>query len=85
MQFADELLAIEEKFILVKGGLDLLDSDTEKEFIAVHKTKFGFEGLSKNKAQVMNVFGDLAIYEQATIEDIMFYTKKGSEQLVAFN
>jgi len=85
LKFSDELLAIEEKFVLVKGGLDLLDPDTEKEFIAIHKTKFGFEGLSNNKEQVMKLFGELAIYESATLEDIMFYTKKGCEQFVAFN
>lgn len=82
LQFTDEFLAIEERYVLVKGGLDLLDQDTEKEFIAIHKTKLGFEGLSKNKEQVMNLFGEFALYEPATMEDIMFYTKKGSERLV---
>lgn len=82
LQFTDEFLAIEERYVLVKGGLDLLDQDTEKEFIPIHKTKLGFEGLSKNKEQVMNLFGEFALYEPATMEDIMFYTKKGSERLV---
>jgi len=79
LQFIDEFLAVEERFVLVKGGLDLLDRDTEKEFIAIHKTKLGFEGLSKNKERVKQLFGELALYEPATLEDIMFYTKKGSE------
>ena len=85
LQFTDEFLAIEERFVLVKGGLELLDKDTEKEFIAIQKTKLGFEGLSKNKEQVMNLFGEFALYEPATMEDIMFYTKKGSEQLVTIS
>ncbi len=71
--------------MLVKGGLELLDRDTEKEFMAIHKTKLGFEGLSKNKERVMQLFGELAIYEPATLEDIMFYTKKESEQIAAIS
>ena len=85
LQFTDEFLAVEERFVLVKGGLDLLDRDTEKEFISVHKTRLGFEGLAKNKEHVQQLFGDLAIYEPATLEDIMFYTKKGSEQHAAIS
>lgn len=85
LQFADELLAIEEQYVLVKGGFDLLDLDTEKEFIAIHKTKLGFEGLARNKDRAKKIFGDLALYEPAKLEDVMYYTQKGSEQLVASN
>lgn len=85
LQFTDEFLAVEERFVLVKGGLDLLDQDIEKEFVAIHKTKLGFEGLAKNKEHVQQLFGDLAMYEPATLEDIMFYTKKGSEQYAAIS
>ena len=85
LQFTDEFLAVEERFVLVKGGLDLLDQDTEKEFVAIHRTQLGFEGLAKNKEQVQKLFGDLALYEPATLEDIMFYTKKGSDQHAAIS
>ena len=80
-----DFYAIAEKYVLVKGGLDLLDPDTEKEFISIRKTALGFEGLSSNKEQVMQVFGDLALYETATLEDIMFYTKKGGEKSVSIS
>ena len=71
--------------MLVKGGLDLLDTDTEKEFVAIRKSKLGFEGLSSNKERVMQLFGELALYEKATLEDIMFYTKKGDEGVVSIS
>lgn len=83
--FMHEFYTIAEKYVLVKGGLDLLDPDTEKEFIAIRKTELGFEGLSCNKEQVMQLFGDLALYETATLEDIMFYTKKGGEKGVSIS
>ena len=85
LQFTDEFLAVEEQFVLVKGGLDLLDRDTEKEFVAIHKSKLGFEGLSKNKERVMQLFGELALYERATLEDLMYYTKKESEQVATIS
>lgn len=79
IQFVDELLTIDENFTLVKGSLDLLDRDIEKEFISLHKTELGFEGLAKDKKHIMSLFGNLAMYESASLEDIMFYTKKRSD------
>ena len=83
--FTQEFYAVTEQYVLVKGGLDLLDTDTEKEFVAIRKSKLGFEGLSSNKERVMQLFGELALYEKATLEDIMFYTKKGDEGVVSIN
>lgn len=83
--FTQEFYAVAEQYVLVKGGLDLLDTDTEKEFVAIRKSKLGFEGLSSNKERVMQLFGELALYEKATLEDIMFYTKKGDEGVVSIS
>ena len=83
--FTQEFYKIEEQYVLVKGGHELLDADTEKEFIAVRQSKHGFEGVSANKDRVMELFGELAIYEPATLEDILYYTKKGAEKVVAVN
>lgn len=77
--FTKEFYEIQEQYTVIKGGLDLLDGDTEKEFIALRKSKHGFEGLSEKKEQVQSLFKDLALFERATLEDIMFYTKKGGE------
>ncbi|MCH7321527.1 ABC transporter ATP-binding protein [Solibacillus sp. MA9] len=83
--FTQEFYKLEQQYVLVKGGLDLLDSDTKKSFIALQQSKHGFEGLSADKTAVMELFGDLAIYEPATLEDILYYTKKGTKEVAATN
>lgn len=79
--FTQEFYQLEQQYVLVKGGLDLLDADTKKSFIAIQQSKHGFEGLSADKSAVMELFGDLAIYEPATLEDILYYTKKGTKEV----
>jgi len=80
--FTKEFYEVEEQYAVVKGGLELLDGDTEQEFIAIRKSAHGFVGLTANKARVEDIFGELVLIEKATLEDIMFYTKKGAEQHV---
>ena len=80
--FSQEFYHIEEQYVLVKGSLDLLDSDTRKAFISIQQTSYGFEALSANKKAVIELFGDLAIYEPATLEDILYYTKRGLKKVV---
>lgn len=76
---------IEEEYAIVKGGLDLLDRETEKEFISIRKSNYGFEALTANKVRTEEVFGEMVLIEKPTLEDIMYYTKKGAEQYVQFN
>ncbi|WP_313894502.1 ABC transporter ATP-binding protein [Psychrobacillus sp.] len=80
--FTKEFYKIEEEYAIVKGGIELLDRDTEKEFIAMRKSNHGFEALTANKARIENIFGEMVLIERPTLEDIMFYTKKGAEQYV---
>jgi ABC-2 type transport system ATP-binding protein len=75
--FTKEFYKIEEEYAIVKGTLDLLDRETEQEFISIRKTKTGFEALTADKNRVINIFGDTVIVEKPTLEDIMYYTKKG--------
>ena len=42
----NEFYSIQERYTIVKGGLDLLDVDIEKEFISLRKSPYVFEGLS---------------------------------------
>lgn len=70
----DEVL---ENYSVVKGGTDLLDRDTKKEFIGLKETNVGFEGLTNNKDEVKRLFGEQVLIERATLEDIMFYTVRG--------
>lgn len=67
----DEVL---ENYALVKGGTDLLDRETRKEFIGLRETKVGFEGLTDNLDNVKRIFGDKVLIEKATLEDIMVYS-----------
>ncbi|WP_342509674.1 ABC transporter ATP-binding protein [Sporosarcina sp. FSL K6-2383] len=80
--FTKEFTQIEEQYAIVKGGMELLDRDTEQEFIAIRKSAHGFVALTANKARIENIFGEMVLIEKPTLEDIMFYTKKGAEQHV---
>ncbi|MGE7952991.1 ABC transporter ATP-binding protein [Lysinibacillus xylanilyticus] len=75
--FTKEFYKIEEEYAIVKGTLDLLDRETEQEFISIRKMNTGFEALTTDKNRVINIFGDTVIVEKPTLEDIMYYTKKG--------
>ena len=75
--FTKELYEIEEEYALVKGTLDLLDRDMEKEFIGIRKANSGFEALTACKNRISNLFGETVIIEKPTLEHIMYYTKQG--------
>ncbi|KGR85356.1 ABC transporter ATP-binding protein [Lysinibacillus odysseyi] len=75
--FTKEFYKIQEDYAIVKGPLDLLDADTEQEFVAVQKSNIGFEGLTGNKERIESLFGESVVLEKPTLEDIMYYTKKG--------
>ena len=77
--FTKEFYKIEEEYAIVKGGIELLDRDTEQEFISIRKSAHGFEALTAHKARIENIFGEMVLIEKPTLEDIMFYTKKGDE------
>lgn len=67
----DEIL---EEYRIVKGGNELLEKDTRAEFIGLKETSVGFEGLAKNPRHLKELFGNEALIERPTLEDIMFYT-----------
>ncbi|WP_307893146.1 ABC transporter ATP-binding protein [Bacillus swezeyi] len=83
--FTKDFYEIEEEYAIVKGGMELLDRETEQEFIAVRKSTHGFEALAANKPRIKDIFGEMVLIEKPTLEDIMFYTKKGAEQHVQLN
>lgn len=67
-----------EKFLLVKGGKELLDRDVRRLFIGIRESAMGFEGLIGNRAEGERFFKDNAICETPTLEEIMYFTVKGS-------
>lgn len=78
--FTKEYYKIEEDYAIVKGETNLLDRDTEQEFISIRKSKHGFEALTANKQHTKTIFGETVILEKPTLEDIMLYTKKGKDK-----
>ncbi|HAM81986.1 ABC transporter ATP-binding protein [Ornithinibacillus bavariensis] len=72
---------IAEDYALVKGGVELLDRDTETAFVHVHRAPTGFEALTDNIKEVKNIFGDSVVIEQASLEDIMYHFKGGIQHV----
>lgn len=73
----DEKDSILENHIIVKIKKDLLYNNLRKEFISLKENSFSFEGLMSNKDKAYELFGDKAIYEKCTLEDIlMYYTRR---------
>jgi len=66
----DELL---NNYGLVKGGKDILNGNTEEDFVGVKKNQYGFEALAKDKNQVKRKYRDKILIEKPTLEDIMLY------------
>lgn len=65
-----------DKYAIVKGGRNLLDIDTKKEFLSISENSFGFEALTNNTAKIKNLFKDNVIIEKPSLEDIMIHTVK---------
>ncbi len=53
-QSIDEL---QDQYALVKGSIDLLDRDTEANFIKIDRSQSGFQALTNDVEQVKEVFG----------------------------
>ncbi|MGE7925405.1 ABC transporter ATP-binding protein [Viridibacillus arvi] len=75
--FNQSIHDLAENYALVKGGMDLLDRDTEKDFVHIHRSPTGFEALTDNIKEVKNTFGNTVIIERPSLEDIMYYLKGG--------
>lgn len=82
--FTKSIHDVTENYAIVKGGMDLLDRDTEKAFVHIHRASTGFEALTDNIKEVKNTFGDTVVMERASLEDIMYYLKGGMPH-VEFN
>lgn len=78
--FSDNKDEVLERYMIIKGGTELLDNDIRNELIGLRETNIGFEGLSGNRDQAERLFGDKVLYQRPTLEDIMYYTAKGGKQ-----
>ncbi|NUU62153.1 ABC transporter ATP-binding protein [Paenibacillus agri] len=75
--FHESKESLPEKYLLVKGEKELLDRDTRTWFLGIRETPFGFEGLLNNRAEGEKHFGNIAICETPSLEEIMYFTVKG--------
>ncbi len=66
----DEIL---ENHVLVKFSKDLYDERIEKEFISIKKNEFGYHGMMKDKKKAYELFGDEAVYDRCSLDDILVY------------
>lgn len=65
-----------ENYCIVKGGREILDRDTKKEFVGLKENSFGFEALATNKNKISKLFGTKVIIEKPTLEEVMLYNTK---------
>lgn len=72
--FSESKDQILDKYAIIKGSKELLDSDTEKEFINIRRNSFGFEALTDNVNKIKRLFQKDVIIDKASLEDIMVYT-----------
>jgi len=77
--FSDAKDTIQEKYSIIKGSSDLLDSDNKSLFVSTRKTPNGFEGLTIESKQVEILMGNQISTEPANLEDIMIFTAMGGE------
>ncbi len=76
----EELL---EEYCVVKGSKDKLDSNIANRFIGIKENQYGFEALSQNKDEILQYLGDSVIIEKPTLEDIMVFSTRRSDQHVS--
>lgn len=77
--FQKPIYELREQYALVKGSTDLLDRDTESYFIKIDRSPSGFQALTKEIAKVKDVFGNHVVMEEASLEEIMFYIRRGKD------
>lgn len=71
--FSEEKTKLEDTYRIIKGGLDILDSNLEDEFISVIKNKYGFSGLTTNYNKLYEKYGSNIVIDKPNIEEIMIY------------
>ncbi|MFS0614528.1 ABC transporter ATP-binding protein [Lederbergia ruris] len=78
--FHKPIYELQEQYALVKGSTDLLDRDTEENFIKIDRSSTGFQALTDKVGKVKKLFGDHIIIEEASLEEIMVYMKAANRQ-----
>jgi len=72
--FSESKDEVFERYAMVKGGHELLNENTKSSLVAIRTNEFGFEALTDDVSASKKRFGDKAIYDPASLEDIMFFS-----------
>ncbi|PEA94388.1 sodium ABC transporter ATP-binding protein [Bacillus cereus] len=80
--FEKDIHSISEEYATVKGDKSLLTPKIKEQLIGIRETNMGFEALTSNASRSRTQLGNDVLIEEATLEDIMYYTKKGNVQYV---
>ena len=75
----DDLL---DRHAIIKGTNAMLDEAAKKLFVRVRENGYGFEGLTRDRNEARRIFGDKAVFERPTVEDIMLYYVGGAKNAV---
>lgn len=73
MVFSEEKDLLENKYRIVKGGLDILDSVIVDECIRIKRNKYGFSGLTVNYDKLFDKYGSDIMIDKPNMEEIMIY------------
>ena len=65
---------INEKYGLVKGGEEFLTEEVRRLLIGFRRNEYGFEGLTDDVKEAKSILGSIAVIENASLEDIMYFT-----------
>ena len=77
----DELL---DGHAVVKGPVSALTGEAEALFIGIHKSGYGFEALTQDRAAARRLLGEQAVFERPTVEDLMlYYVRRDNEHALA--
>nr|WP_312577309.1 ABC transporter ATP-binding protein [Sedimentibacter sp.] len=71
--FSEEKTSIEDKYKVVKGGLDILNNDIQNYFIKINRNKYGFSGLTLKSDELYKKLGANIVIDKPSLEDIMLY------------
>jgi ABC-2 type transport system ATP-binding protein len=72
----DEIL---EKWGVVKAGSEILNEENRGLFKGIKTSNFGIEALTDDINEAQKRFNSSCVIEKATLEDIMFFMKKGEK------
>lgn len=71
--FSSEKDQVMERYSMVKGPNNLLDSTLEKQFIGLRKSSVGFEGLTTELANISPALKEKMVIERPSLDEIMIY------------